>query len=123
MKKTPKKFDVGAVHKIGLTLPGVEEGVAWGSPALKLKGKWISVIPTHKSAEPDSLAVRVDFERREELLAEAPDVFYVKPHYVGYPVVLVRLSKVAPEAMKDLLIGACRHVAAESAAKRRPRSN
>ena len=59
--------------------------------------------PTNRSAEPDSLMVRVDFDDRAELLAADPDVYYVTPHYEGYNAVLVRLSRVKPDVLQDLL--------------------
>jgi hypothetical protein len=45
----------------------------------------------------------VDFDDRAELLAAAPDVYYVTDHYVGHPAVLVRLSRIQPEVLRDLL--------------------
>ena len=108
------KTDFDAVRRIGLSLPDVEESTAYGSPALKVRGKMFACIPSHKSAEPDSLVVRIDFERRAELLAEAPDVYYLKDHYVGYPCVLVRLSRVDPDHLRDLLGMAWRFVAAKT---------
>ncbi len=94
-------FDV--VRKIGLAFPGVEESTAYGSPALKVRGKLLACIPTHRSAEPDSLAVCVDLDDRAALLAEAPDTYYVTDHYLPYECVLVRLSKLNPDALRDLL--------------------
>ena len=91
------------VRKIGLALPGVEEGTTFGAPALKLKGQMMTCIPTHKSAEPNSLAVRMDFEERDDLLNEAPEKYYVKEHYLNYPVVLVRLQRITAAELKDLL--------------------
>src|SRR5437870_10731193 len=72
------KIDFDTVRKIALRLPDVEESSAWGSSALKVRGQWLAVIPTHKSAESNSLAVRVDFEQRTELLESAPDIYYLK---------------------------------------------
>ena len=91
------------VRKIGLALPGVEESTAYGSPALKVRGKLLACLPAHRSAEPDSLVVRVDFDDRAELLAAAPDVYYVTDHYVNHSSVLVRLSRVNPDVLRDLL--------------------
>ena len=106
------------VRKIALGLPGVEESTAWGAPALKVRGQWIAVIPTHKSVEPDSLAVRVDFERRAELLESAPDVYYVKDHYQNSPVVLVRMARIKSDALEGLLRMAWQ-AAAEKKSKRK----
>ena len=91
------------VREIGLTLPGVGESTAYGQPALKVHGKLLACLPANRSAEPGSLAVRVDFADRAELLAEAPDVYYVTEHYVDYNAVLVRMARVNPGVLRDLL--------------------
>ena len=91
------------MRKIGLALPGVEESTAYGAPALKVRGKLLACVPTHRSAEPGSLVVRVDFDERAELLAADPDVYYVTDHYLNYTAVLVRLSRVTPDELRDLL--------------------
>ncbi len=40
---------------------------------------------------------------RDELIAADPKTYYLKPHYEAYPCVLVRLSKIEPDALRDLL--------------------
>ena len=101
MSKAKMSFDV--VRKIACELPEVEDSTAYGSPAFKVRGKLLACIAINKSAEPGSLVVRVDFDRRADLLAEAPDLYYVTDHYVNYPAVLVRLSRIGPDELKDLL--------------------
>src|SRR6266849_5066563 len=101
MPRSAIGFDT--VRKIGLALPGVEEGTAYGSPALKVHGKLLACVPSHRSAERGSLVVRVDFDDRAELLAADPDVYYVTDHYVGGNAVLVRLSRVNRDVLRDLL--------------------
>lgn len=96
-------IDFGTVRRIARDLPDVEESTIHGSPALKVRGKLLACIPVHKSAEPDSLAVRIDFERRENLLMTAPHIYYLTDHYQNYPAVLVRLSRIDPRALRDLL--------------------
>ncbi len=108
-------IDFDAVRKIGLALPGVEESTAYGSPALKVRGKLLACVPTHHSAEPGSLMVRVDFYDRAELLAAAPDVYYVTDHYLNDTSVLVRLSRVTPDVLRDLLGMAHKFVTADAA--------
>ena len=90
----------------------------YGAPALKFKGKLLACIPTNKAAESDSLVVRIDFDQRDGLLEDAPDTYYVKPHYVDYPCVLVRLSRIAPEALQDLLKASWHFVSRENSRKR-----
>jgi hypothetical protein len=91
------------VRNIGLALPGVEESTAYGSPELKVHGKLMAAIAVNRSAEPGSLVVFVDLDDRAELLAADPDVYYVTDHYVGGPAVLVRLSRVNRDVLRDLL--------------------
>jgi hypothetical protein len=68
------KIDFDSVRNIGLAMPGVEESTAYGNPALKVNGALLACVPAHRSAEPGSLVVRLDFEERAELLVAAPDV-------------------------------------------------
>jgi|SRR5271165_2818854 len=96
-------IDFDTVRDIGLALPGVEESTAYGQPALKIHGKLLACLPANRSAEPGSLVVRVDFDDRAELLAADPNVYYLTDHYVGYTAVLVRLSRVTPDVLRDLL--------------------
>jgi hypothetical protein len=97
------KITFDTVRRLGREFAGVEESTMYGAPALKIKSKLLACLPTHKSAEPDSLAVRIDFAQRDELIAADPRVYYVKEHYLAYPVVLVRLSRIHPDALRDLL--------------------
>ena len=107
------------VREMALGLPDAEEGTMYGSPAFKVHGRMFACMATHKSAEPGTLAVRMDFEQRDELIAADPDVYYLKDHYVGYPCVLVRLSRIYRDALRDILGGARRFVLAQKARKGR----
>jgi len=117
MPRTTINFDT--VRKLGLALPGVEESTAYGQPALKVHGQLLACLPVNRSAEPGSLVVRVALDDRAELLAENPDVYYVTDHYVGYTAVLVRLSRVTPDVLRDLL-GMAHKFVARKAAPRSP---
>ena len=101
MRKPTANFDT--IRKIGLALPGVEESVAWGTPVLKVHGKIFAGIAIHSSAEPGSLMVRMAPDDREELISAAPDVYYVTDHYVPGNGVLVRLSRVNADVLRDLI--------------------
>ena len=90
--RRPVAFD--AVREIGLALPNVPEVQAFGMPALRVHGKLLACVPSHCSAEPGSLVVRVDFDDRAALLAENPDIYYLTEHYEGFTGVLVRLSRI-----------------------------
>ena len=92
------------VRKIALAFPDVEEGMSYGTPALKVKGK---------------LFVRL----RDELMASRPDVCYTD-HYLRYEWIVVRLSVVKPAALRELLEIAYREAFPAKRPPRRPvRSN
>jgi hypothetical protein len=118
-----------AALQIGLTLPGVEESTSFGAPALKLHGQMMACVPTHKSAEPNSLLIRIDRADRPALLAESPGLYYAPDHYLGYDGVLIRLARCTPELAHDLMAMAHRFVtrklprksAARSPKPRKPR--
>ena len=102
------------VERIGRTLPDVEVATSWGVPALKVRGKMFACIAINKHAEPNSLVVRMDFGDRDALIDEDPETYYLKEHYVNHPCVLVRLNRVSPDALRDLLAGAHRWVGAKA---------
>jgi hypothetical protein len=91
------------VRKIGLKLPRAEESRYYRMPALKVGGEVFVVCTSHPSAEPNSVSIPVGFKRRAELIARDPAVFYLKPHYEPYPVVLVRLDRIARGELEGLL--------------------
>lgn len=74
---------------------------------------------TNKSAEPNSLVVMMPFADRDALIEDDPDTHYLKPHYLNYPCVLVRLNRVSAEALRDLVAGAHRFVSAQKTASSR----
>jgi len=102
-RTTRPPVDFVTIAALAAGLPNVERGTSRGAPALKVNGKMFACVPTHTSAEPDSLGVRLDFADRDGLIANDPKTFYLKDHYVDYPVVLVRLKHIHPDALRDLL--------------------
>jgi hypothetical protein len=110
------------VESIGRTLPGVEVTTTWGQPTLKVRGRMFACMASHKSAEPNTLVVMMDFADRDALLEDDPDTYYLKDHYVNYPCVLVRLSRVQSDALRDLVSGAHRFVSGRISTRRRAQS-
>jgi hypothetical protein len=108
MARTKVTLDV--VREIGLALPDVEDSTAYGAFALKVRGDLLACVATNKSAELGSLMVRMDLEQRAAVIAEAPETFYVTDHYVNYPSVLVRLSQIRVDQLRDLLNSAWKFV-------------
>jgi len=92
------------VREIAQTLSGAEESTSYGTPAFKANGKLFARF--HQGGE--ALVVSVDFEQREEMMKTSPEKFYITDHYLKYPWVLVRMSSVTPEELRDLLLGSWR---------------
>jgi hypothetical protein len=72
-------------------------------PALAVDGEVLVVQTSHGSADPNSISVATEFERRKKLIANNPRVFYLKPHYEDYPVVLVRLDQIGRGELHEVL--------------------
>ena len=114
-----KKADgFAAVRAAGAALADVEEVTSWGAPALKVGGKMFVCMATNKAAEPNTLVVRMDFAQRDALIDDDPETYYLKDHYVGYACVLVRLSRVNRDALRDLVQTAYRFVSAATPRRR-----
>ena len=110
------------VRRLGLALPDVEATTRYdGSPVLKAGGCFMAGLATHDSAEPATLVVRAGFEERAYLLEDAPETYYVTDYYEKYPLVLVRLSRVDRDALRDLLSVSWRMAMAKSRPNRRGR--
>ncbi len=125
MKRRPKKHTPAktfeTVRTVGLSLPDVEATTKYdGSPVLKVGGSFMAGLATHRSAEPETLVVRVSFEEREWLMEDAPETYYLTDYYRSYPLVLVRLSRIEPDALRDVLSVSWRLTSAK--ARKRGRS-
>jgi hypothetical protein len=93
------------VVAIATRFPEVTEGTSYGTPALRVKDKFICRMRTN----PDALVVRViDVGDQQALLQGNSDVFFTTAHYDGYPYVLVRLEAVAAAELEELIEDAWR---------------
>ncbi len=87
------------VRKIALSLENVEEGTSYGTPAFRVDGKLLARL----REDGESLVVGTTFEEREEMMAAEPETYYITDHYLKYPWVLVRLSRLHSDSLLDLL--------------------
>jgi hypothetical protein len=99
---------------MGLALPDVEEGTMYGAPAPKVHGSMFACVPSHKSAEPDSLP-SASTSINATMLAADPNL--LPRIFVGYPASRPLESR-HPDALRDLPSAARRFVLAHG--KRRP---
>jgi hypothetical protein len=60
-----------------------------------------------RAPEGDILGARVEHEgAKQALLATQPDVYFVTPHFDGYPAILVRLDAISPADLDELVTDA-----------------
>ncbi len=92
------------VREIARQLPGAVEGTSYGTPAFKV-GKTLFV-RQHQDGE--SLVVKIDPDERAMRMRADPKTFYITDHYLNYPWILVRLSSVALDDLRDIIEDAWR---------------
>lgn len=113
-----------SVRKVGLSLPHVTAGVRYdGAAVLKAGGCFMAGLATHPSAEPGTLIVRSTLADRALLVEEAPGTYYLTDYYRPHPVVLVRLSRLHADAVRDLLSASWRLTMEKATLTRRARSS
>ncbi len=96
-KRTPATFET--VRRIALTLPGVEEGTCYGTPAFRVKGRFLARL----REDGETLAVKCGFDERDFRMLAEPATFFTTDHYRGYPTVLIRLASVRSPDLHDIL--------------------
>jgi len=106
-KKPRSRVTYDTVRKLALALPGMEEGVSYGTPSLKVRGKFMARL----REDGETLALRIGFLEREALMASDPETFFITDHYLNYPSVLVRLGKVRLSVLREVLTESWRAVA------------
>ena len=99
--------DVATLRRLALALPEAEEGTSYGTPAWRVRRGMFARL----REEDDSVVVKVDPAEIEILIAAEPDVFFVTPHYHGYPIVLVRLAAIDEDELAEVLAESWRRVA------------
>lgn len=84
---------------MALGLPGVEAGTSYGTPAVRVKKKFLA-----RLREEDVLVLTpVDDIEQRFLMETQPETYFTTDHYRGYPTILIRLSKAYPDEVRELL--------------------
>jgi hypothetical protein len=97
-----RKLSLPMIRRAVSTLPGVEEGTSYGTPAWRSRGKFLARL--HQDGV--SIVLKVGNETRDHLLQADPQTFFVTAHYFGYPTVLARLDRLSAADLKKLLVRA-----------------
>jgi hypothetical protein len=107
------------IRRAALSLANVKEGTAWRFPAFRTGGELFLCF----REDLDSVVVRASFEQRDEMIAADPETYYTTDHHRKYPWVLARISKLRPDAVRDLLQMASRSAAQNKRRSRQIRSS
>lgn len=92
---TPLTFD--DVLRPALSFPGVEAGTSYGTPAFRVRGKFLGRL--HQDG--DSLVLRMDFDTREFLTRTSPSIYHFTDHYRDYPAVLIRFAAIDRDELAE----------------------
>jgi hypothetical protein len=97
-----------AALKLAKRFPGIESDTSYGTPAIRVNGKFMARLRTEAEGW---LAIQCDFADREILLQAAPHVFHLTPHYRNYPMILVDLAAIDEDALLEVVERAWRRQA------------
>ena len=103
-----------AAVRIAERFPGFEVATSYGTPAMRVKGKFMARLRTEAEGW---LAIRCDFVDREILLQAAPHVFHLTPHYESSAAILVDLAAIDTGALLEVLERAWRMTATDKAVR------
>jgi hypothetical protein len=92
------------VRELARRLPGVVEGTSYGTLGFRV-GKSLFA-RQHQDGE--SLVIKIESSQRAMRMRADPETFFITDHYVHYPWMLVRLSTVDRDDLRDLLDDAWR---------------
>jgi predicted enzyme related to lactoylglutathione lyase len=112
--------DYATVRELALGLADVVDSSTLRGIAFKARGKLLACKAINRSAEPDTLMVRVGAAERDRLIAAEPDRYYLTAHYMANESVLVRLASIDRKALQVLLQLAWNFVTARAPSTRRP---
>lgn len=75
--------------------------IAWERPLRRADLDALDIDPPDEPI----LGVRVpDVGAQQALIADDPDVYFITPHFAGYPAVLVWLSRIDPDELREVLV-------------------
>ena len=92
--------DWRTVRRIAGGFPEVDADLE-GRPVWRVRGKAFAWRARERDGS--GLAVRVDRDETQLILDGNPDVYYVTPHYNGYPGVIIRISAITRDELFERL--------------------
>jgi|SRR5882724_10152266 len=105
------------LRPIALALPGMTEGTSFGTPAFHVNKKFVARM------KEDGITLVIRTWEREKWIRAKPAVYYFTDHYLNYPGMLVRLSKVSQKDLEALFLAAWKKLAPKRLLKEREEEN
>ena len=93
------RVTLATVRRLALAFPGVEEGLSYGTPGFRVRGKFLARL----WEDGETLVVKCGDDERDFRLKADPETFFITDHYRGYPTVLVRLACVTRTELQAVL--------------------
>ena len=90
----------------------VEESTSYGTPALKLRKKFLCRIK-----DADTVVLMCPLEEKELLIEAAPEFYFETDHYKGWPAILVRIHPIPLDEL-TLRLSRAWHMQAPKSLKR-----
>jgi hypothetical protein len=90
---------------IARQLPGVEVSTWYGTAGLKVAGKGFARLRTEAEG---GLVLLCSLEEKERLLESGERAYYTTPHYDGHGSIIVDLSTIDSEALRELIVASWR---------------
>jgi hypothetical protein len=103
----PSRVTLATVRRLALALPGVEEGLSYGTPGFRVRGKFLA----RMWEDGETLVIKCGDDERDFRMKADPETFFLTDHYRGYPTVLVRLARVGEDDLQAVLEEAWRRQA------------
>ena len=101
------RVTLAVVRRLALAFPGVEEGMSYGTPGFRVRGKFLARL----WEDGEVLVVKCGDDERDFRMQANPGTFFSTDHYRGYPTVLVRLARVRVADLREVLEQAWRRSA------------
>lgn len=96
-EKADNGITLDVIRTIARRFPGVQEGISYGTPAFRARGKFFARMYDDGTA----LVLKVGEIEQEFLIHAEPETYFITDHYRGTPYVLVRLAEISPAEFRD----------------------